>query len=205
VAQNEQSGSLTLDQAVQFALQHSPDLQTASAEIRKREGVVKAERSPLLPQVDLLADASRYRFDHGILPGADPRNLHFDNMIYTTGAELHFLAWDFGKTSAQLQASRQRVDSSKLLLDRQREEVIYSVAGLFLKAETYDDLMEAAQARRKSLEALLEQTQKLLKGGRAVPLDLLKVRTRLAQVESDIATLQAGRQGTMSALLAAMG
>jgi outer membrane protein TolC len=83
--------------------------------------------------------------------------------------------------------------------------VIYSVAGLFLKAETYDDLMEAAQARRKSLEALLEQTQKLLKGGRAVPLDLLKVRTRLAQVESDIATLQAGRQGTMSALLAAMG
>jgi outer membrane protein len=205
VAQNEPSGSLTLQQAIRFALDHSPDLQTATAEIRKQEGNVKSARSPLLPQVDLLADASRYRFDHGILPGADPRNLHFDNMIYTTGAELHLLVWDFGKTSAQLQATRQRLDSSKLLLDRQREEVVYNAASLFLKAETYDDLLEAAQARKKSLEVLLDQTQQLVKGGRAVPLDLLKVQTRLAQVDSDIATLRAGRQGTMSALLAAIG
>ena len=205
LAQNEQLGSLTLHEAIQFALEYSPDLQTAAAEIRKHEGNVKSARSPLLPQVDLLADASRYRYEHGILPGADPRNLHFDNMIYTTGAELHFLVWDFGKTSAQLQGTRQRLNSSKLLLDRQREEVIYSVASLFLKAETYDDLMQAAQARKKSLEALLDQTQQLVKGGRAVPLDALKVQTRLAQVESDIATLQAGRQGTMSALLAAIG
>ncbi len=196
---------LTLDQAVQFALQHSPDLENASAETQKREGVAKTARSPLLPQVDLLADASRYRVDHGVLPGADPRNLHFDNMLYTTGAELHLLVWDFGKTSAQLQATRQRLDSSKLLLDRQREEVIYSIASLFLKAETYDDLIEAAQARKKSLEVLLGQTQQLVKGGRAVPLDLLKVQTRLAQVESDIATLKAARQGTLSALLASMG
>lgn len=204
-AQNEQSDSLTLHQAIQFALEHNPDLHTATAEIQKQEGNVKSAKSPLLPQVDLLADASRYRFDHGILPGADPRDLHFDNMIYTTGAELHLLVWDFGKTSAQLQATRQRLDSSKLLLDRQREEVIYNVASLFLKAETYDDLIDAAQARKKSLEVLLDQTQQLVKGGRAVPLDLLKVQTRLAQVESDIATLQAGRQGTMSALVAAMG
>ena len=190
MAQTDKPGTLTLDQAVQFALQHSPDLQTATAEIQKQEGNAKSAKSPLLPQVDLLADASRYRVDHGILPGADPRNLHFDNMIYTTGAELHFLVWDFGKTSAQLQATCERLDSSKLLLDRQREEVIYNVASLFLKAETYDDLIEAAQARKKSLEVLLDQTQQLLKGGRAVPLDLLKVQTRLAQVESDIATLQ---------------
>jgi outer membrane protein TolC len=205
MAQTDKPGTLTLDQAVQFALQHSPDLQTSTAEIRKQEGSVKSAKSPLLPQVDLLADASRYRVDHGILPGADPRNLHFDNMIYTTGAELHFLVWDFGKTSTQLQATRQRLNSSNFLLDRQREEVIYNVASLFLKAETYDDLIDAAQARKKSLDVLLDQTQQLVKGGRAVRLDLLKVQTRLAQVESDSATLQAGRQGTMSALLAAMG
>jgi outer membrane protein len=204
-AQSEKPSSLTLNQAIQFALAHSPELQTATAEIRKQEGNVKSAKSPLLPQVDLLADASRYRFDHGILPGADPRDLHFDNMIYTAGADLHLLVWDFGKTSAQLQATRQRLDSSKLLLDRKREEVIYSVASLFLKAETYDDLIDAAQARKKSLDVLLDQTRQLVKGGHAVPLDLLKVQTRLAQVESDIATLQAGRQGTMSALLAAMG
>ncbi len=197
--------ALTLNQAVQFALQHSPDLQTASAEVQKREGVAKTDRSPLLPQVDLLADASRYRYDQGIPPGVDPLVLHFDNMIYTTGAELHFLVWDFNKTSAQLQAARQRLDSSKLLLDRQREEVVYNVASLFLKAETYDDLIEAAQATKKSLEVLLDQTHQLVKAGRAVPLDLLKVQTRLAQVESDIATLQAGRQGALSSLLATMG
>ena len=121
LAQNEQPSSLTLNQAIQFALEHSPDLQTATAQIQRQEGNVKSAKSALLPQIDLLADASRYRFDHGILPGADPRDLHFDNMIYTTGAELHLMVWDFGKTSAQLQATRQRFDASKLLLDRQRE------------------------------------------------------------------------------------
>ena len=205
LGQSSHPETLTLHQAVQFALQHSPDLQGASAEIRRREGVAKTTRSPLLPQVDLLADASRYRVDHGILPGADPLILHFDNVIYTTGAEAHLLVWDFGKTRAQLEAARQRLDSSKLLLDRQQEEVIYNVASLFLKAETYDDLIGAGEAREKSLETLLDQTRQLVKAGHAVPLDLLRVQTQLAQVESDIATLRAGRQGAMSALLAAMG
>ena len=100
--QADKPGTLMLDQAVQFALQHSPDLQTSTAETRKQEGNVKSAKSPLLPQVDLLADASRYRVDHGILPGADPLILHFDNVIYTTGAEAHLLVWDFGKTRPSL-------------------------------------------------------------------------------------------------------
>jgi outer membrane protein TolC len=197
--------ALTLHQAVRFALDHSPDLQTASAEIRKREGLAKAARSPLLPQIDLLADASRYRLDHGVPAGANPLTLHFDNLLYTTGAEASFLVWDFGKTSAQLEAVRQRLGSSKLLLNRRREEVIFSVASLFLKAETYEDLIEAGEARKKSLETLLDHTQRRVKAGRAVPLDLLKVQTQLARIESDIAALRAGREGTVSALLAAIG
>ena len=73
--------------------------------------------------------------------------------------------------------------------------MIYNVASLFLKAETYDDLIEAGEAREKSLETLLEQTRQLVKAGRAVPLDLLRVQTQLALIESDIAALRAGTPG----------
>lgn len=47
LGQSSHPETLTLHQAVQFALQHSPDLQGASAEIRRREGVAKTTRSPL--------------------------------------------------------------------------------------------------------------------------------------------------------------
>lgn len=203
--QNKSQSTLSLHQAVRFALEYSPDLQSAAAEIRKREGLAKTARSPLLPQIDLLSDASRYRLDHGVPIGANPLTLHFDNLLYTTGAEARFLVWDFGKTSTQLAAVRQRLGSSRLLFDRRREEVIFSVASLFLKAETYGDLIEAGEARRKSLEALFDHTQRRVRAGRAVQLDLLKVQTQLARIKSELAALRAGREGTISALLAAMG
>jgi outer membrane protein TolC len=41
--------------------------------------------------------------------------------------------------------------------------------------------------------------------GCAVPVDALKIKTRLAQVESDVATLRSGRRSSLSALASVMG
>ena len=69
----------------------------------------------------------------------------------------------------------------------------------------YSDLIGAAEARIKSMQSLLDRTNQLVKGGRAVPVDALKIQTRLAQVESDLATLRAGQRTSLSALASIMG
>jgi outer membrane protein TolC len=196
---------MSLREAVDYALEHSPSLQSSQAEIRRREGLVTTAHSYLMPQVDLSADAGYSRFEHGYPPGTPPSLLRFDTALFTAAADLRFLAWDFHRTELELDAARERVAVAQANVDRSRQEIIFETARLYLQSLAYTDLIGAAEARIKSLQSLLDRTNQLIQGGRAVPVDALKIRTRLAQVESDLATLRSGRRTSLSALAALIG
>jgi outer membrane protein TolC len=194
-----------LRDAVNYALEHSPDLKAAQTEAQRREGLAATGRSLLMPQIDLGADASRTRLEHGYPSGATPSLLRFDTAVYTGSAEVRLLGWDFHRTELELAAARERVQAARAGADRRRQEIVFDTARLYLQTLAYTDLINAAEARVKSLQSLLDRTNQLVEGGRAVPVDALKIRTRLAQVESDRATLGSGRRTSLSALAAVMG
>jgi multidrug efflux system outer membrane protein len=196
---------MNLREAVNYALEHSPDLKSAEAEVRRREGLVATAHSFLMPQADLSADAGHSHFDRGYPPGTPPSLLRFDTTLFTAGADLKYLAWDFHKTELELDAARERVAVARAVVDRRRQEIIFETARLYLQSQAYTDLIGAAEARIRSLQSLLDRTNQLIQGGRAVPVDALKIQTRLAQVESDLATLRSGRRTSLSALAAVMG
>jgi outer membrane protein TolC len=204
-AQPPSNAQMSLREAVEYALAHSPDLKSSQAEVARRQGLVTTAHSFLMPQADLSADASRTRYDHGYPFGTTPSLLRFDNALYTGSADLKFLAWDFHKTERELAATRERVESARATVDRRRQEIVFETAQLYLQTLAYADLIGAAEAHTKSLQSLLDLTNQLVKGGRAVPVDALKIQTRLAQVESDLATLQSGQRTSLSALAAVMG
>jgi outer membrane protein len=203
--QQPAQAELTLPQAVAYALEHSPDLKTAVAETNKREGVVTTARSALLPELDVAGDFGRSRLEHGYPGGTPPSLLRFAQTTYSANADLHMLAWDFQKTSLELAAARQRLSASQVLVDRRKQELIFQVAQLYLQALTYQDLLRADDLTRKSLTALLDRTNQLVTAGRAVPVDAFKIQTQIAQIDSDSATLEAGRQAVLSSLAATMG
>ncbi len=196
---------VTLAGAVRHALEHSPKLAAARVETARRHAVAASARSPLLPQADLSGAASVSRFDRGYPAGAPPALLRFDQTLFTGAADLRWLVWDFRKTELELDAARERIQASRVLEDRRRQEIVFDTARSFLEAMAYQDLIAAAEARIRSMQSLLDRTEKLVEGGRAVPTDALKVRTRLAQIESERAALEAGRQAALSALAAEMG
>jgi outer membrane protein len=196
---------LTLQQAVAYALEHSPDLKTAIAETNKRQGNVTTARSALLPELDVAGDFGRSRLEHGYPGGAPPSLSRFAETTYSASADLHMLAWDFQKTSLELSATRERLSASQVLVDRRKQELIFQVAQLYLQVLTYQDLLHAADLTRKSLSSLLDRTNELVKAGRAVPVDAFKIQTQIAQIDSDSATLEAGRQAALSSLAATMG
>lgn len=199
------NAGLNLSEAVRYALEHSPDLKSVNVEIARQEGVTTIARSSRLPQLDLAADAARSRFERGYPAGTPPALLRFDNTLYIASADLRFLVWDFHKTEMEIAAARQRVQAARSAVERRQQEIIFETARLFMQSMTYTDLIRAAEARIASLRALLDRTNKLVDAGRAVPVDSLKVRTRVAQIESDLATLRSARRSTLSALAAVMG
>jgi outer membrane protein len=196
---------LSLREAIGYALEHSPLLKSAGAETMKRQGNVTTARSSLLPQLDVAGDFSRSRLEHGYPGGTPPGLLRFARTSYSASADLRMLVWDFQKTSLELSAARERVSGSRALEDRRKQEVIFEVAQLYLQALTYHDLLQALEARRKSLASLLDQTNELVKAGRAVPVDAFKIQTQIAQIDSDSATLEAGRRANLSTLGVVMG
>ena len=199
------ANKMGLREAVEYALSHSPDLKSSQAEVARRQGLVTTAHSFLMPRVDLSADAARTRFERGYPFGATPSVLRYDTALYTGAADLKFLAWDFHRTELELTTTRERVESARAMVDRRRQEIVFETARLYLQTLAYSDLIGAAEARTKSLLSLLDLTNQLVKGGRAVPVDALKIQTRLAQMESDLATLRSGRRSSLSALAAVMG
>jgi outer membrane protein TolC len=196
---------LTLQQAVSFALEHNPDLNSAVAETTKRQGNVTTARSALLPELDATGDFGQSRLEHGYPGGTPPSVLRFAQTTYSANADLHLMVWDFQNTSFELAAARERLSAARVLSDRKKQEVIFQVAQLYLQSLTYQDLLHAADLTRKSLSSLLDRTNELVKAGRAVPVDAFKIQTQIAQIDSDSATLEAGRQATLSSLAAVMG
>ncbi len=197
--------AMSLRDAVTYALAHSPELKASQVEVQRRQGLATGTRAALLPQVDLSADASRTRIDHGYPFGASPALLRFDTALYTGSADAKWLAWDFGRTAAELSAARERVESARAGVDRRRQELVFETARLYLETLAYTDLIRAGEARVASLQSLLDRTNQLVAGGRAVPVDALKIQTRLAEVESSLATLRSGRRSSLSLLASVMG
>lgn len=204
-AAQEPSSRMTLRGAVQYALVHSPTLKFSEEEITRRQGMVTTARASLMPQLDLSADAVRTRFERAYPPSAEPPELRFDNHLLAVSADLRLLIWDFEKTSLELAATKERVSTARLDFDRRRQEVAFETARLFLQTLTYSDLIGAAEARIASLSAFLDRTRQLVLAGRSVPVEAMKVQTRLAQVESDLASLQGARKASLSELAAVMG
>jgi outer membrane protein len=196
---------LTLQQAVAYALEHSPELKSSMAESTKQQGNVTTARAALLPELDVSGDLGRSRIANGYPAGGPPSELRFAQTTYSGSADLHMLAWDFQKTSLELNAARQRLSASNLLTDRNQQAIIFEVAQLYLNALTDQDLLQAAALTRKSLNSLLDRTNDLIQAGRAVPVDAFKIQTQIAQIDSDSATIGAQRQAALSSLAATMG
>lgn len=197
--------AMSLRDAVTYALAHSPDLKASQAEVQRRQGVVTGVHAGLVPQVDVAVDLSRTRFEHGYPMGTTPSELRFDTAIFTGSADVKWLAWDFRHTELEIAAARERVASAQAGVDRRRQELVFDTARLYLQTLAYTDLIRAGEARVASLKSLLDRTNQLVAGGRAVPVDALKIQTRLAEVASSLATLRSGRRSSLSALASVMG
>ena len=143
-----------------------------------------------MPQIDLAADAAWTHLEHGYPLGATPSTLRFDHALYTGSADARWMVWDFHRTALELDAARERVESASAGVDRRRQELVFDTARLYLQTLAYTDSIDAADARAASLRSLLDRTNQLVAAGRSVPVDALKIETRLAEVESSLAALR---------------
>jgi len=197
--------TMTLNQAIDYALLHSPMLQISQADALALHGAATSAKAELLPQIGLAGDVLYAQNKSPIRMGASPMEIRFADTTYSLRIEASQLLFDFGKTWNRMEAVRRQAIASDQMIKRTRDEVAFRVTALYHQRLMIDDWIHATLATEKSLQKLVENIQRKLDLGKAARLDLLKVQVKLADVKSRLAALEAQRIGTQNKLLSAMG
>jgi len=107
--------TLTLEQAIDYAQQHSPLLQAARADSLALHGTATSAKAGLLPQIGLAGDVLYSQNGSPVRLGASPQDIRFADTTYSLRVEGSQLLLDFGKTRPPTRsASRARSYCSTL-------------------------------------------------------------------------------------------
>ena len=172
---------LTLQQAVQIALQRNPDLQRQVLLQLSAEQDKIISRSAILPRVDFNGSRSLTRlFPSGelvtggtVIPGVtQPANFNGFNASLT----LNQLVFDGGKWWNNLAAADLTVDANRAQVDEQRLQITYLVEQRFYElVRAQRQLAVFADAAKRSRDQA-DFTQRLFEGGRATQADVYAAR-----------------------------
>jgi outer membrane protein len=199
----------TLSDAIAFALQNSPRLRSARADIVRAEGQERVAFAPFLPQIDLLG---QYGVVSSTLAPGVPGNEGFllpngtgTRSYAQTEVGLEWTLYDFGRTCGHYLQAVARECITKLQLTRANQTVEFDVANAYL------DVLLARASRRvqedavRRAEAILEDTVARRKQGVALKDDVLRAEVQLSESRGALVSARQGEFDAVARLNNAMG
>jgi outer membrane protein len=201
--------NFTLPDAIAFALQNSPRLRSARADILRAKGQEQVAFAPFLPQVDLLQQTGvvSSTLAPGI-PGNEGFLLPngFGPRSYTqTEVGLEWTLYDFGRTCGRYLQSVARERITELQLVRANQTVEFDVANAYL------DVLLARASRRvqedavRRAEAVLDDTVARRAQGVALKDDVLRSEVQLSESRGALVAAREGEFDAVARLNNAMG
>ncbi len=197
---------LTLDAAIQMALQENHYLKSRNLEVKSAVAERRASKGDLFPQLDAYAGYLRTSNPMLVIPmqefGGEPPN--FTRNHYRAGLSLILPLYEGGRRWHKVTAS----DLSTLIAEQQlsfsRQEIVANVTNTFNQVLSFKALEKAQKQVLDSLKKAQDDIRKRVDLGRAAPVELMKIETQVARQEQELiharlAGLRA-RQGLASLL-----
>jgi outer membrane protein TolC len=201
--------TFTLPDAIAFALQNSPRLRSARAEIERAQGQEQVAFAPFLPQIDLLG---QYGVVSGTLAPGVPGNEGFllpsgfgTRSYAQTELGLEWTLYDFGRTGGRYRQAVARERISELRLARADQTVEFDVAVAYL------DVLLARASRRvqedavRLAQAFLDDTEARRQAGVALKEDVLRAEVQLSESRAALVLAREGEYNAVARLNNAMG
>jgi len=171
---------ITLDDAIQLALEHNKNLRAARTTIQQNESLEMTAN--LRPNPVLTADAQ-------FLPIFQP-NKFTDDYINTTAQfdlGLSYLFERGKKRQHRLQAARDVTAQSRSLVADNERTLVFNVASQFVSVQLAESTLELAQKDLKSYQSTVDISEHRYKIGDLSQGDFLKIKLQLLQFQSDVA------------------
>ena len=190
-------GMLSLEDALDRARAENPELLINRARIARAEAVQRQTLQGVLPTVSV--DASYLRLDTSLLddipvlePGLPPLFARRDlGPVEARVASIQMVQplVNVGAWNARRQAGRQ-ADAARLVLRRAQDEVTLAVIETYFGARTAERQVEAEQRGLATAERALRQAEAGFEEGLVPPVDVLRARSRVLEMEARVASAE---------------
>jgi outer membrane protein len=198
--------TLTLDQAVQFALSHYPTIKAVLAQAAASRSGVDLARTAYLPRTDLVWQANRATRNNvfGLyfpqpvpLPISGPV-LGTNNGTNVWGTATGFLfnwePFDLGLRKAQVGTARAQEAQAKTAIEVSRQDVAVAAADGFLTVLASQQAVRVAQASVDRARVLANAIDVLVKNELRPGADASRARAELAAAETQLIQAQQSEQ-----------
>ena len=196
-AQNTGPTSITLDEAVQIALQHNHNMLAARTTIQQAEA--EETTANLRPNPSLFADWEYLPLNHS---GQNSQYLH-DSTEGDIG--LSYLIERGKKRQHRLQAAKDITAQTRSLVTDYERGLTFNTASLFVNAQLAESTLELADKDVKSFQKTVDLSQLRYDKGAISEDDYLKIKLQLLQFETDYQQAELAKVQALSDLRQLLG
>ena len=202
---------LTLEEAVQTAETHQPQLRQARASTQLAEARIDTSFAPLLPQVSTSASYRRSTSNFAPQPGssqrgATPGKNSLDTTDYWSfGITASQLIYDFGQSTGRYHVAQANAEVSRANEEAAHQQVLLNARTSFFSARANKELVRVAEQTLGNQRRHMEQVQAFVEVQTRPEIDLAQARLDLANAELLLVNAQNGYNTSKAQLNQAMG
>lgn len=207
VGQGTGPASVTLDEAIQMALQHNHNMLALLTTIQQSQAEEITQN--LRPNPSLFADweylplGSPSHQNPNLYPGVSTKDYLNNNTEGDIG--LSYLIERGGKRHDRLQAQKDITAQTRSLVEDNGRGLTFQVATLFYNVQLAESTLELAQKDLKSFQETVDISEHQYKAGGISENDYLMIKLQLLQFESDLEQAQLARVQSLSDLRQLLG
>jgi cobalt-zinc-cadmium efflux system outer membrane protein len=189
---------VTLDQAIQIAIQHNHSLLAARTTIQQNEA--QEVTANLRPNPTLLGDAQ-------FLPIFQPSNFTSDYLNNSAQFDLGvgYLFERGDKRQHRLQAAKDQTAVTTAQVSDDERGITFNAASQFIAAELAQSTLELANTDLASFQQTLDVSQARFDAGAMSESDLLKIRLQMLQFQTDVSSATLARVQALASLRQLLG
>jgi outer membrane protein len=202
----EEKKVLTLQDCTGIALKQSPLIKSSEFDIEASMESVRGAKGAMFPRLDLNA---AYFKENRNIPYIPAQSLtippKFSDEVYSWSVFLSMPIYEGGRLSGQVRVSEMEKAIQTSRRDFTVQDVVANVTNTFNKLLQLKELRQANVYSVRALERQRENTELLVKAGRAAHVELLRVEVQLASEKQNLVKTEEAMIRTKDALQFLMG
>ena len=210
--------TLTLDDAVQKAMEHNAMLKAEEARVTGAVAQEKEARSYLLPQVEASSGFVRTNqpasvfamklnqkaFDMNAFFSADPNNPAYLN-TYLTSISFTLPLYTGGQVRAGMAAAREQKEAFQQELQKKRQETLSQVTRAYLGVLLAKEYVSLAEKAHDTVAQHVKMARDYFETGMIVESDLLRAKLELAKMDDQLIRVGNAEKTARTGLAILMG